>query len=145
MTPSAWMIAGGAALALAGCWFPQGFVHDEVLVGPYRLVAVDSPEQMMLCRSVGEEGDCVGDGLPGETIFAAGANDRYITLARHPRTWPDPPDRSVTEYYYVILTADAAERDPHGGVRGPYGEEQFERERARLGLPAFSRTFENLR
>lgn len=35
-------------LSVAGC----GFVRDEILVGPYRLVAVDISEDMSLCRSV---------------------------------------------------------------------------------------------
>ena len=133
-----------ALLLLAGCWSFAGFVYDERLAGPYRLVAVDTMEQMILCRDMGG-GDCAGDGLPDETIFAAGADDRFIVLARHPRTWPDPPDRTVTEYHYVIRVPDEAERGPYGRVRGPFDETQFEAETRRLGLPGFSRTFEELR
>ena len=90
-------------LCMAGCdW--QGFVHDEVLVGPYRLVAIDIMEQMSLCLSWGDKGDCVGDGLPGPTIFQAGADSRYIVLARHPCELTKRPDRSVTEFYVIVLS-----------------------------------------
>jgi len=137
-----------AALALstallAGCFPFSGLVHREALAGPYELWAIDTMEDMILCRSIGD--GCVGDGLPGDTIFAAGADERFIVLARHPREWPNDPDRSVTEYYYLIRSPDDAERGPYGRVRGPFDEQQFEAETRRLGLPGFSRTFEELR
>jgi len=142
---SARLVPTLAAVALAGCWpLPQGFVHDETVAGPYRLVAVDSMEQMLLCRSFEGSNDCMGDGLPGETIFAAGADDRHLVLARHPREWPSPPDRRVTEYYYIVRAPDEARNGPRA-VRGPFTAEQFGREKVRLHLPEFSRTFEELR
>jgi len=58
-------------LALAACG--NGFVHDEGLSGPYRLVAIDVMEQMSLCRDVGRSGDCAGDGLGGEEIIRRAA------------------------------------------------------------------------
>ena len=79
-----WTIVA-SVLCLAGCG--GGFVRDEVLVGPYRLVAVDLPEDMMLCRSLAKDGTCVGDGLPAPTVFQVGYNDKYLAAARHPRMW----------------------------------------------------------
>ena len=130
-------------LFLASCFPFGGLVHQEQLAGPYELWATDTMEDMILCRAI--DSGCVGDGLPGDTIFAAGADERFITLARHPREWPNDPDRSVTEYYYVIRAPDEAERGPYGRVRGPFDEARFEAEKRRLGLPDFSRTFEELR
>jgi hypothetical protein len=69
-------------LCLTGCG--NGFVWDEVLDGPYRLVAVDIDEDMSLCRSVDMSdmsGNCAGDGLPGETVFQAGSSPKYIVSA----------------------------------------------------------------
>src|SRR5215468_380746 len=88
--------AAGLALVfcLAGCG--SGFVCDILLDGPYRLVAVDLAEDMMLCRSIGTKGDCVGGELPGATIYQAGYNANYIVLARHPRQWPHRANRSVS-------------------------------------------------
>ena len=132
-----------ATIALGGCFPFGGLVHQEQLAGPYELWATDTMEDMILCRSIGD--GCVGDGLPGDTIFAAGADERFIVLARHPREWPDAPDRTVTEYYYLIRSPDDAERGPYGRVRGPFDEARFEAEKRNLGLPDFSRTFEELR
>ena len=56
-------------LCLTGCG--NGFVWDEVLDGPYRLVAIDISEDMSLCRSVDTSGTCVGGGLPDATVFQA--------------------------------------------------------------------------
>jgi hypothetical protein len=124
-------------LCVAGCGF-QNFVHNEVLQGPYRLVAEDISEDMSLCRSVGEEGDCVGDSLPGPTVFQAGANSQYIVLARHARRqWDKPPDRSVTEFYYILLQ--------NALVRGPFNEHEYQAEKRRLQLPEFSRVFSDLK
>ena len=119
---------------VAGCGF-QDFVHDEVLDGPYRLVAVDVSEDMSLCRSVGR--DCVGDGLPGPTLFQAGANSQYIVFARHPRRGFTVPDRSVTEFYYILRQS--------GLVKGPLNQLEYQQENIRLHLPEFSRVFSNLK
>lgn len=132
---------------LVACSPFSGFVHDEVLDGPYRLVAVDVDEDMGVCLTSDiAAGNCVGDGLPGATVFAAGADANYVVVARHPRKWPSPPDRDVTEYYYVERTPDEAKRGvPAENVKGPFSARQFEQERRRLGLPEFSRVFDQLR
>jgi len=123
-----------------------GFVRDVPLDGPYRLVAVDIDEDMALCRSVGTKGNCVGDGLPDATIFQAGVNARYVVVARHPRhRWTEAPDRSVTEYYYVVRSPDEA--DPHTPLTivGPMDKLQYDRESQRLGLPEFTKVFNHLK
>src|SRR5579872_299306 len=115
-------------LCLAGCGW-QGFVHDEVLVGPYRLVAVDVSEDMSLCRSYGESR--VGDGLPGPTVFQAGADPRYIVVARHPRRG-DRADRSITEFYYIVRQADESNAVKPVTVKGPFNEREYQEEKRRL-------------
>jgi hypothetical protein len=133
-------------LALVACSPFSGFVQDDTLDGPYRLVAVDTDEDMALCRSPPGVSDCMGDGFPGPTVFAAGANARYIVIARHPREWPSPPDRSVTQYYYLVRTPDEATKGlPSGNVRGPFTQAQFTEQQQRLALPDFSRVFERLK
>jgi hypothetical protein len=137
-----------ASLALsgsvAGCG--TGFLRDVALDGPYRLVAVDHPEDMLLCRSVGTEGDCLGDGLAGgATVFQAGANAKFIVVARHPRRWPEAADRSISEFYYVIRSA--SEPDPLAPltVVGPMNKLEYDKESERLGLPDFTKIFEDLK
>jgi hypothetical protein len=133
------LVAGLAALHL-------GFARDVPLDGPYRLVAVDIDDDMALCRSVGTIGDCVGDGLPDATIFQAGVNARYVVVARHPRhRWTEAPDRSVTEYYYVVRSPDEANPRTPLTIVGPMDKLQYDRESQRLGLPEFTKVFDNLK
>jgi hypothetical protein len=129
-------------LFLTGC----GFVHDEVLAGPYRLVAIDISEDMSLCRSFDTEGDCSGDGLPEPTLFEAGADSRYIVFARHPRrSFEKPADRSVTEFYYIHRQADESDARKRVSVTGPFNELEYQQEKQRLQLPEFSRVFADLK
>jgi hypothetical protein len=125
--------------ALTGC---GGFVHDEQLAGSYRLVAIDDDSSMIVCRRV-SGASCVGDELPGPTVFAAGANDKYITIARHPlRDFHE--DKAVTEYYYVVRPPESAFLKATDVV-GPLTEAQFNADKDRLDLPQFSKNIDNLR
>jgi len=137
-------IVFASLFCLAGCGW-QDFVHDEVLVEPYRLVAVDTFDDMSLCRSIDKSGACVGDGLPGPTVFQAGVNSRYIVLARHPCELGGPPDRSVTEFYVIALSAKdwqpGDQRNTKFPVMGPFNEIEYQREKTRLQLPEFTRVF----
>jgi len=129
-------------LFLSGCGF--GFVHDETLVGRYKLVAVDTDEQMSLCWSL-DSGNCVGDGLPGPTVFAAGFDDKYVVAAVHPHE----SNRSITQYFYVIRDKRNEDSDDsglsHSRIRGPFSPKDYEIEKARLKLPEFTRIIESLR
>ena len=126
--------------ALAGC---GGSDHDQQLSGSYRLVAIDLRENMIVCRRIAGA-YCVGDKLPGPSVFAAGANKRYVTIARHPMAIGSASDRRVTEYYYVIRHRDD-EALHDGDLIGPLNEAQFAAAQARLQLPTFSRDFDDLR
>jgi hypothetical protein len=125
--------------ALAGC---GGYSRQQHLDGSYWLIAVDGAENMTLIRRFGE--NWVGDKLPGPTVFAAGSNQRYVTIARHPMALGSAPDRRVTEYYYVIRGGDD-EPLHDGDVVGPLTKAQFDVAKDRLQLPAFSRTIDELR
>lgn len=135
-----WVISAG----LAGCLGGWGFAHDQPLIGPYRLVAVDVREDMIVCRGLAS-GDCVGDGLPGATVFAAGGNERYLVIARHPREFPQPADRTVTEYYFAERSADEGQPGARPTVHGPFDRTAFAAQRRRLGLPSFTVLFEDLK
>jgi hypothetical protein len=139
------VLAIGLALGLSSCIFEAfGFAHDQPLAGPYRLVAVDEREQMIVCRSL-EGGDCVGDGLPGRTVFAAGADERYLVIARHPSVFAEPLNRSVTEYYVVERSPDEADLRSRPEVLGPFDQEEFEERVRQLSLPEFTIVFDDLR
>jgi hypothetical protein len=109
-----------------------GFVHDETIDGPYRVVAIDVGEEMSVCYTVDESGDCIG--RIGSTVFAVGWDHSYIVAAIHPGN-----DRSQVAYYYIVRALDGPLKDPGVAVRGPFSAEEFRRQSARLGLPALKR------
>jgi hypothetical protein len=119
-------------MVLTGC----GFVHDQTIDGPYRLVAIDVNEQMNVCYSI--QDSCIG--RIGETVFAVGHDASYIVAARHPSN-----NRKVTEYFYLIRSLDGPIVDPSASVQGPYDAVKFEAERVRLRLPAFDTNIASLR
>jgi hypothetical protein len=129
-------------LCTCGC---LGFAWDEVLDGPYRLVAVDTHVDMVLCRSIGTEGDCVRDELPGPTVFQAGWNSKYIVVAVHPRRWPEAPNRSITHFYYIVRQPDEGNAARPVPVIGPLNEVEYQQEKGKLQLPEFSRVFNDLK
>lgn len=133
-----------STILLAACPGGFGFVHDQKLAGPYRLVAVDDREDMVVCRGM-ESGSCAGDGLPGPTVFAAGADRRYLVIARHPTTFPEPMDKAHTEYFYAERSANEGDQRSRPVVHGPFDKAQFELEVRRLSLPEFSVVFEDLK
>lgn len=134
-----------AALPLFwSCIGGWGFVHDQPLAGPYRLVAVDAREDMGVCRSL-EGGNCSGDGLPDRTVFAAGANDRYLVIARHPSVFGEPLNKAVTEYYVVERSADESQPGSRPTVQGPFDQPEFDEKARELALPGFTIVFDDLR
>jgi hypothetical protein len=121
-----------ATVVLSGC----GFVHDEHLTGPYRLIAVDTLDQMGVSYGL-PGGNAVGR-IP-ETVFSVGWNSRYLVAKQHPKD-----DRSITHFYYLDVSRDSTYADPSASVTGPLSESEFLRKRAELGLPEFSRTIKSL-
>lgn len=146
------VVALGALLVLAAsaCIPFGGFVYDLRLGGPYRLVAVDTMDQMIVCRDMGTLGDCVGDMLPSATVFAAGIDDEHLVIGRRVTREPfvdRPANYGEIEFYYVVRTADEAE--PAGlrqeNIIGPLTQSEFESAKAEFDLPEFSRVFDELR
>jgi len=119
-------------LGFAGC----GFVYDEKITGPYRLVATDVSGQMSVCYTL-EKGNCIGR-VP-ETVFSVGWNDRFIVAKQHPLN-----NRSVTNYFILEMALDSGLADPGASVTGPLSAAAFKGKAASLGLPPFTKTIEAL-
>jgi hypothetical protein len=109
--------------------------------GDYELIAVDVKGQMDLSVDLGNGGAI---GVVGPTVFSLGANDKYIVVKQHPaKDGFGAYDRSVTNYYVVTrLSGPPWERGK--GVRGPLTKEQFDKFSATIGLPVFTKTFDDL-
>jgi hypothetical protein len=116
-----------SVLLVSGC----GFVHDEHITGPYRLIAVDADNQMSISYDLG---DGSAAGRINETVFAFGFDERFIVAKQHPNA-----DRSVTNFFYLDMTKDSKCADPTDSVTGPLTEKEFESEAKLLNLPKFSR------
>ncbi len=121
------VIAGLFASVLAGC----GFAHDERIDGPYRLLAVDTDEEMSVCYDLAGH-NCIG--RVSETVFAVGWNPDYIVVARHPKS-----DKAKSEYFYIVRGLDGPNVDPTICVHGPFQAAEFEGERRRLFLPSLAK------
>jgi hypothetical protein len=121
------------AMTMSGC----GFVHDEKIIGPYRLVAVDIDEQMSVCYELGS-GGCIN--RIDETVFAVGADARFIVAKQHPAG-----DRTITNYFILVIGHDSELADPKKSVVGPLSESAFLEKSRLLHLPAFLRTIDSLR
>jgi hypothetical protein len=93
----------------------------------YYLVATDVPENMSLGYSVHDDNTTFVD-VVGETIFAAGYNDKYIILKQHPSN-----NRTITNYYIVPIYKEFSYY-PEKGVNGPLTIEQFNKKREELKI-----------
>jgi hypothetical protein len=71
---------------------------------------------------------CIGRIPP--TVYAVGADATFVVAARHPQA-----NRSITEYYYVVRSADTATVDTSAAVHGPFDTQAFEAVRSDLRLP----------
>ena len=108
----------------------------------YVLIAVDTLEQMALAIDMG---DGTSQGIVEPTVFAVGANEKYIVVKQHPRqNGTGLVDRSVTRYYVVTRSRSGVFEERQKGVRGPLTAAEFEVLRATQQLPAFSKTFADL-
>jgi len=114
-----------AFLGLIGC----SSHRDITIDGPYHLVAGDEEEQMSVCYD-GADG-CIGR-IPS-TVYAVGADATYVVAARHPQA-----NKTITEYYYVVRSADLGTADTSAAVHGPFGSQAFDGVRSELHLPALS-------
>ena len=127
------LVTSALAICLVGC----GIVHDEHLIGPYRLVAVDSVADMAICYAL-DSGDCAG--RITKTVFAAGWDTRYVVAKRHPYD-----NRAKTDYFILEIARDSQLADPRDSVTGPLTAAEFAEKRALLKLPDFTRTIESLK
>jgi hypothetical protein len=103
---------------------------------------VDSPEQMNLAF---DTRDGITMGLVGPTIFAVGADDRYLVVKQHPaKDALHGGDRSQTNYFYIERTDSPDFRERQRRVMGPLSEREFRQRADALKLPPFQKVFRDL-
>lgn len=111
-----------------GC---HNFVIEEKLVGNYYLVASDEEYGCNLAFKENKDQDF--GTLISPTVFAVGYNDDYMIVKQHPRTFPNPPDKSITNYYILPLKEGMNWRTKNGLI-GPLTELEFIAKRKELEI-----------
>jgi hypothetical protein len=114
------------ALCLSAC--NLGFSRDEPLVGPYSLIAVDTAEDISICR---KEGKGATGRIPA-TVVAVGYDQHYIVAQQRPHN-----DPARTNFYYLHIGKDE--------VTGPLTVGEFAVKQAELSLPDFNRPIKTFR
>jgi hypothetical protein len=127
-------VSGALCVWIAVCLHGCGYSHEEQIDGPYYLAAIDAPDLMRVYYRVSEHGYV---GRIPETVFAVGWNSKYIVAKVHPSKV-----RSLMDYYYLIRELDGEYKDAEISVRGPLAQQDFNRMKAEIGLPDFSRSLE---
>ncbi|WDE95571.1 hypothetical protein PQO03_07540 [Lentisphaera profundi] len=117
---------------LTGC----GFVHDEHIIGPYRLIAVDISEQMSISYEL--EGGAAG--RINETVFEYGFDAYFIVAKQHPKN-----NRNIINYFYLEMKKDSKYANPSDSVTGPLTKKEFGIATKKLNLPNFSHTIKHLK
>ena len=116
---------------LSGC---MGFDTKEKVVGNYYLVAPDEESQLSLCYcDPADKNGC--SGVIEETVLAVGYNERYIIVKQHPRAFPNPPNKMVTNFFIVPITGGFNDITMNNLI-GPLTLEQFNDKRKELNIPA---------
>jgi hypothetical protein len=133
-------------LLLQGCIGGYGFVYKDHLFGNYYLIGVDEEEQMSLSYHTPEDRDSYS-GVIEEAVFAIGYNEKYVIVKQHPRKFPNPPDRKITNYF-ILPIKKGFDYWTMNGLAGPMTLEQFIEKRYELKIPDslhFTKEFENLK
>ncbi|MFO0478187.1 MAG: hypothetical protein ACK50L_05345 [Bacteroidota bacterium] len=128
-------------LFTAASLFSCNGLKNEHLTERYYFVAVDARENMSLGYSVNDDNSSFVD-VVGETVFAAGYDDKYIILKQHPSN-----NRAITNYYIVPIYKEF-NYSPEKGVIGALTLEQFNEKRKELNIPdevTFTKEIEDLK
>jgi hypothetical protein len=119
------------------------------VAGPFYLMWVDISEETALyrCPDGPDRGiGCAIDGLPGSTVFAAGADRRYVVVARHPRD-NNATNKDITQYFYFARIPEESKgwgNNPEK-IIGPLTQRQFDAHRISLHLPDLSIVLDDLK
>ena len=73
-------------------------------------------------------------GVVNPTVFAVGYNEDFIIAKQHPRKFPNPPDKSITNYF-IIPIKDKVRQSPDDNKIGPLTKSEFKEKRKELGIP----------
>jgi len=108
-------------------------VVEKRIIDNYYLAATDELEGTALCYHDSSEGNFY-DVIIGSTVIAVGYNNEYLIAKQHPRKFPYPPDKSITNYYILPLKKGIDWKN-NNDLIGPLSESQFYLKRKELNIP----------
>jgi hypothetical protein len=114
------------------CGSCGGLVIKENIFGNYYLIAADANEDLTLSYHDSSDGAIYG-GIIEPTVFAIGFNENYIIAKQHPRTFPNPPDKNITNFYILPIKKGFNWRTKNG-LLGPLTSNQFSQKRKELNI-----------
>lgn len=117
-------------LLFASC---MGLAIKEKLIDNYYLIASDDINGLDLCYHESSDGDNY-NGIIEATVFAVGYNKDYMIVKQHPRIFPNPPDKKITNYYILPLKKEMDWKTKNGLI-GPLNLMQFNEKRKELNIP----------
>jgi len=116
------------AILVVGCPF-MGKVYEEDLVNGYAVWATDVMAQAKIVKKDKEiSSTTIYTSVVPATVFAYGWNDDFIIAKQHPRKKDRKVDTNLT-YWYIVEVAS-------GNVHGPLSEDEFNKLRTKLKVPA---------
>jgi hypothetical protein len=121
---------------MASC---MGVAIKEHIVNDYFLIATDLPNDCdFTYQDSPPDGNTFVVIVPA-TVFAVGFNNQYLIVKQHPRVFPDPPNKKVTNYY-IIPNHKTIPPNIDKEVIGPLTLEQFNQKRKELNIESIQFT-----
>lgn len=81
----------------------------------------------------------------GSTVYAVGADYRFVVAKQHPGDGFGDFDSTITNYFIIDRTVPVEEQArQHKGIRGPLSRREFDRLARQLSLPTFTKRFHSL-
>lgn len=117
---------------------------EEHIVGNYYFIATDDGDACSL--SYKELNEIDYGGVIKATVFAVGYDERFMIVKQHPREFPNPPNKKITNYY-ILPMKEGFDYRTKNGLIGPLTELEFKEKRKELGVPeelTFTKVIEDL-
>jgi hypothetical protein len=102
----------------------SSLVIKQKLIGNYYLVANDDIEDLTLSFHESTDENNYSSIIEA-TVFAVGYNDSYLIAKQHPRIFPNPSNKGITNYYILPLKADNRNWKNKNGLIGPLSLTMF--------------------
>ena len=96
------------------------------------MIASDVGEDLALCYQEHVDDSNYGTVI-GATVFALGYNSKFIVVKQHPRTFPNLPNKEITNYFILPIKRGFDWREMNG-LMGPFTRKQFRNERDALHI-----------